>query len=311
LPQEDILLFLVFQELHGISSDGFFELEKLPNKAAVIGGGYIGVELSGILSAMGTDTKLLTRTNEILRSFDNIIKTTLMEQMKHIVKTNSVVKQVTKSSDGLLSLHLENGEMLEKLDTLIWAIGRVPATKNLNLNSIGVEVDEKGHVRTDKYQVTSQSHIFAVGDVTGRVNLTPVAIAAGRCLADRVWGGKSDSHLDYSVIPTVVFSHPPIGTVGLTEREAEQKYGKDKIKLYTSGFTNMYHALTSRKTKTAIKLIVTGPEEKIVGLHCIGIGSDEFLQGFAVAIKMGATKKDFDKTVAIHPTAAEELVLMR
>eukprot|EP01120_Amphizonella_sp_Union-15-10_P015184 TRINITY_DN7743_c0_g1_i1.p1 TRINITY_DN7743_c0_g1~~TRINITY_DN7743_c0_g1_i1.p1 ORF type:complete len:458 (-),score=98.98 TRINITY_DN7743_c0_g1_i1:55-1428(-) len=296
---------------HGITSDQFFELENLPSKSVVVGAGYIGVELSGIFHALGSDTQLLIRGDQVLKNFDQMLKDSLMAQMKHIIRTNSSIERVTKSSNGTLDISLKDGTVLDKVDCLLWAVGRNPMTEKLNLEAVGVKLDDQGHVITDKYQVTSQDHVFAVGDVTGRVNLTPVAIAAGRHLADRVWGGKIDSFLDYDNIPTVVFSHPPIGTVGMTQSEAEQKFGKEKVKAYTTSFVNMYHSVTTRKTKTDIKLVVTGPQEKIVGLHSIGIGADEFLQGFAVALKMGATKKDFDSTVAIHPTAAEEIVTLK
>uniref|UniRef100_A0A8U8CD45 Glutathione reductase, mitochondrial n=1 Tax=Geospiza parvula TaxID=87175 RepID=A0A8U8CD45_GEOPR len=175
----------------------------------------------------------------------------------------------------------------------------------------GVRVDPKGHVVVDEYQNTTRRGIYAVGDVCGRALLTPVAIAAGRKLAHRLFEGKQDSRLDYENIPTVVFSHPPIGTVGLTEEEAVAIHGKDKVKIYNTSFTPLYHAVTQRKVKCVMKLVCAGKEEKVVGLHMQGLGCDEMLQGFAVAIKMGATKADLDNTVAIHPTSAEELVTLR
>ena len=174
----------------------------------------------------------------------------------------------------------------------------------------GVEQDDKGFIPTDKFQKTNVDHIFALGDVTGRAQLTPVAIAAGRRLGDRLYGGMTDRHLNYDLISTVVFSHPTIGTVGLTEAAAREQYG-DAVKIYTSGFTGMYYALGTLKKRSVMKLIVVGDDEKVVGAHVIGEGADEMLQGFAVAIRMGATKKDFDDTVAIHPTSAEEFVTMR
>jgi glutathione reductase (NADPH) len=173
-----------------------------------------------------------------------------------------------------------------------------------------VKLDAYGFIETDAYQVTSADNIYAIGDVTGRAQLTPVAIAAGRRLSDRVFGGQEDRHLDYETIPTVIFSHPPIGTVGLTEAAARAQYGDD-VHVFTSGFVPMYHALTTRKVRADMKLVTVGAERRIVGLHVIGAGADEMLQGFAVAVRMGATKKDFDDTIAIHPTSAEELVTMR
>lgn len=193
---------------------------------------------------------------------------------------------------------------------MIWAIGRRPST-DLNLEAAKVRLTDRGYVEVDKYQNTSQPGIYAVGDVTGHYELTPVAINAGRRLAARLFRGESENYLEYENIPTVVFSHPPIGTCGLTQEQAEAKYGADNLKIYRTKFTNMYHAVCRRKTSTSMKLICAGSEEKVVGLHIIGIGADEMLQGFGVAMRMGATKKDFDNCVAIHPTAAEELVTMR
>jgi glutathione reductase (NADPH) len=207
-------------------------------------------------------------------------------------------------------LHSEDGRAFGPYDAILWAIGRDPNVDNLALENAGVQSDEKGFIPTDKFQQTNVEHIFALGDVTGRAALTPVAIAAGRRLADRLYGGMDGRHLDYSLIPTVIFSHPPIGTVGLTESQARAKYGDD-IEIYTSAFIPMYYALGENKQRSMMKLITAGEEQRIVGCHIIGDGADEMLQGFAVAIRMGATKKDFDDTVAIHPSNAEELVTMR
>lgn len=204
---------------------------------------------------------------------------------------------------------MENGKECT-VDSLVWAIGREPATDNLNLAVTGVKTNEKGYIDVDKYQNTNVKGIYAVGDNTGAVELTPVAVAAGRRLSERLFNNKPEEHLDYSNIATVVFSHPPIGTIGLTEPEAIEKFGADNVKVYKSSFTAMYSAVTQHRQPCRMKLVCVGKEEKIVGLHGIGFGMDEILQGFAVAIKMGATKKDFDNTVAIHPTAAEEFVTM-
>ncbi|HEY7759661.1 MAG TPA: FAD-dependent oxidoreductase, partial [Burkholderiales bacterium] len=193
----------------------------------------------------------------------------------------------------------------------IWAIGRAPNTRGLDLAATGLTLDELGFVPTDAFQETAVPGIYAIGDVAGRAALTPVAIAAGRCLADRLFGGMRERKLVYENIPTVIFSHPPIGTVGLSEPEALLRYPADQLKVYQARFTPMSHAFTTRKVKTAIKLIVAGSAETVVGCHIIGPGADEMLQGFAVAIRMGATKRDFDETVAIHPTVAEELVTLR
>ena len=194
---------------------------------------------------------------------------------------------------------------------MIWAIGRTPNTANLNLGAAGVETDEHGFIPTDKFQNTNVPGIYAIGDNTGRLALTPVAVAAGRRLAERLFNGKPNEHLNYDLVPTVVFSHPPIGTIGLTEAQARLEFGDDAIKVYTSEFTAMYRALTSHREPTRMKLVSAGAEQKVVGLHVIGFAADEMLQGFGVAIKMGATKADFDNCVAIHPTSAEEFVTMR
>jgi glutathione reductase (NADPH) len=193
---------------------------------------------------------------------------------------------------------------------VIWAIGREPNTAALGIAALGVQLHAAGHVMTDALQQTNVAGLYAIGDVTGHWQLTPVAIAAGRRLSDRLFGGMADRALDYHNIPTVVFSHPPIGTVGLSEREARERHG-DAVKVYTSDFVPMYHALTTRKPRVSMKLVCAGADERIVGLHVIGAGADEMLQGFAVAVKMGATKRDFDDTVAIHPTSAEEFVTLR
>ncbi|GKX55619.1 glutathione-disulfide reductase [Leminorella grimontii] len=298
---------------YGITSDGFFALDAMPKRVAVVGAGYIAVEIAGVLNGLGADAHLFVRKHAPLRTFDPMIVDTLLEVMAAEgpqLHTNSVPKEVVKNADGSLTLKLENG-VEHQTDCLIWAIGRVPATDNVNLAAAGVEVNERGYITVDKYQNTNVPGIYAVGDNTGAVELTPVAVAAGRRLSERLFNNKPDEHLDYSNIPTVVFSHPPIGTVGLTEEEARKQYGDDQVKVYKSSFTAMYTAVTSHRQPCRMKLVCAGAEEKIVGIHGIGFGMDEILQGFAVAVKMGATKKDFDNTVAIHPTAAEEFVTMR
>ncbi|KAM4672591.1 glutathione reductase, mitochondrial isoform 8-T8 [Amazona ochrocephala] len=236
------------------------------------------------------------------------------------------VKTVTKSPSGLLDVtvtssmpgHKPTEEVIQDVDCLLWAVGREPNTQDLCLDRVGVQMDAKGHVVVDEYQNTTRRGVYAIGDVCGRALLTPVAIAAGRKLAHRLFEGKQDSRLDYHCIPTVVFSHPPIGTVGLTEDEAVAAYGRENVKIYSTSFNPLYHAVTQRKVKCVMKLVCAGKEEKplssspkVVGLHMQGMGCDEILQGFAVAIKMGATKADLDNTVAIHPTSAEELVTLR
>ncbi|XP_043915554.1 glutathione reductase, mitochondrial [Protopterus annectens] len=305
----------------GITSDGFFELEELPRRSVIIGAGYIAVEIAGILSTLGSKTSLLIRHDKVLRNFDSLISSNCTEELQNAnidVRKYTQVKSVTKAADGLevtvvTAVPGQQTEIstIKQVDCLLWAIGRDPNTKGLNLEKLGVNLDKKGHIVVDEFQNTNKKGTYAIGDVCGVALLTPVAIAAGRKLAHRLFEGKEDSKLDYSNIPTVVFSHPPIGTVGITEEQATAKYGKENVKIYLTSFTPMYHAVTKRKTKCVMKLVCSGKEEKVVGLHMQGIGCDEMLQGFAVAVKMGATKADFDNTVAIHPTSAEELVTLR
>ncbi|AHF75305.1 glutathione reductase [Sodalis praecaptivus] len=298
---------------YGIDSDGFFALDAMPERVAVVGAGYIAVEIACVLNGLGAQTHLFVRKHAPLRTFDPLIVETLVEVMQAegpTLHTGSVPRSVTKNQDGSLTLTLHNDQQFT-VDALIWAIGREPATDNLNLAAAGVETDSTGHIQVDKYQNTNVPGIYAVGDNTGAVELTPVAVAAGRRLSERLFNNKPEEHLDYTLIPTVVFSHPPIGTIGLTEPEAIEKYGKNEVKVYKTSFTSMYTAVTQHRQPCRMKLVCAGPQQKIVGLHGIGFGMDEILQGFAVAIKMGATKQDFDNTVAIHPTAAEELVTMR
>jgi glutathione reductase (NADPH) len=299
---------------YGIDSDGFFALETQPKSVAVVGAGYIAVELAGVLHALGSQSHLIVRKDKPLRTFDAMLSDTLVEQMaKHgpTLHTHSVPNRIEKTVDGQYVVHCDNGQTIGPVESLIWAIGREPATDNINLESTGVELNEGGYIYTDKYQNTSVDGIYAVGDNTGRAQLTPVAVAAGRRLCERLFNNKPYEHLDYNNIATVVFSHPVIGTVGLSETQAIEEYGVEQVSVYNSQFTALYQAITEDyRDPTRMKLVCVGKEEKIVGIHSIGFGSDELLQGFAVAMKMGATKADFDNTVAIHPTSAEEFVTM-
>ncbi|WP_028766780.1 glutathione-disulfide reductase [Shewanella fidelis] len=299
---------------HGIDSDGFFALEQQPKRVAVVGAGYIAVEVAGVLQALGSDTHLFVRKHAPLRNFDPMLSEALVESMAidgPTLHTNSTPESVTKNADGSLTLKIENGESYD-VDCLIWAIGRHPSTANIGLENTKVELDAKGYVITDEQQNTTDAGIHCVGDImAGGVELTPVAVKAGRLLSERLFNGMTDAKMDYSCIPTVVFSHPAIGTMGLTEPEAIAQYGEDNITVYTSGFTSMYTAVTAHRQACKMKLVCAGEEQKVVGIHGIGYGMDEILQGFGVAMKMGATKADFDAVVAIHPTGAEEFVTMR
>jgi glutathione reductase (NADPH) len=298
----------------GITSDGFFDLEQRPGRVAVVGSGYIAIEVTGILNSLGSKTTLVLRTERALKEFDTMIGQATLKILRDQgvqCATGAVPEAVARKADGTLELTVGDGRKLGPFDTVIWAIGRGPVTHNLGLENVGVHLDSNGYITTDKYQVSSVPHIYAIGDITGHAQLTPVAIAAGRRLSDRLFGGMPDRYLDYTNIPTVVFGHPPIGTVGLTEAQARDQYGDDAVTVYVSSFVPMYYALTSAKPRCDMKLVTVGPEKRVVGVHIVGDGADEMLQGFAVAVRMGATKKDFDDTVAIHPTVAEELVTMR
>lgn len=297
----------------GIDSDGFFALDARPARAVVVGAGYIAVELAGVLRALGTDTTLLLRKTTVLREFDPLLAETLTTALVADgvrILTHSEPQRIGRLADGSLRIERSGGEPIDT-DCLLWAIGRAPATGDLNLAAAGVPLADDGTIPVDDFQNTGVDGIHAIGDVTGRAPLTPVAIAAGRRLADRLFGGQPDRHLDYGRIPSVVFTHPPIGTVGLTEPEARARFGDAAVRVYTSRFTPMARAFSPERRETAMKLVCTGTEQRVVGVHVIGDGADEMLQGFAVAVRMGATKRDFDDTVAIHPSSAEELVTMR
>jgi glutathione reductase (NADPH) len=297
----------------GIDSDGFFALKQQPKKVAVVGAGYIGVELAGLLHGLGSETHLIIRKEKPLKAFDPTIVDGLLDMMAdqglHVHNWCEISKLEKKGQK--ITASSEDGVLLDNLDCVIWAIGRTPNTHNINLESTGVLTDAHGRIQVDEFQNTNVPNIYAIGDVTGHFELTPVAIAAGRRLSMRLFAGQEESKLVYENIPTVVFSHPAIGSIGMTEPQALEKYGRDALKIYITRFTPLYHGLTDHKPKTIMKLICAGSDEKVVGCHILGPGADEMLQGFGVAIKMGATKADFDNCVAIHPTNAEELVTLR
>ncbi|NOY17148.1 MAG: glutathione-disulfide reductase [Gammaproteobacteria bacterium] len=296
---------------YGITSDGFFELEDLPKRVVVIGAGYIAVELAGVLNMLGSRVTMMLRKEIFLRNFDASLRECLMEEMLNNgvnILGSTQVSCVEKSANGLIEIVSSNNQKISDNNCLIWAIGRRPNTENIGLDTVGLEVTKEGFIETDEYQNTSIQGIYAVGDITGRAALTPVAIAAGRHLAERLFNNQPKAKLDYNNIPSVIFSHPPIGTVGMTEGEAREYYGE--VKVHQSRYTNIVHALSNHKKRSSIKMITVGAREKVVGIHVIGEGADEMMQGFAVAIKMGACKSDLDGTVAIHPTASEELVLL-
>jgi len=298
---------------YGITSDGFFELDEVPKRTAVIGAGYIAVEVAGVLNALGSDTHLFVRKDRPLRTFDKDIVDVLVDEMAKsgpTLHTHANATEVVKNTDDSLTISFDNGETIT-VDCLIWAIGRAANTSGFGLEKTGVKLTEKGTIYSDEFENTSVPGIYALGDVTGKLDLTPVAVKAGRQLSERLFNNKADAKLDYTDVATVVFSHPVIGSVGLTEEKAIAKYGAENIKVYKSSFTPMYTALGDNRQPSTMKLVTLGEDEKIIGLHGIGYGVDEMIQGFSVAIKMGATKADFDNTVAIHPTGSEEFVTMR
>jgi glutathione reductase (NADPH) len=296
----------------GITSDDFFALEQRPRRVAIVGSGYIATELAGAFHELGSAVEIFIRKDRLLSHFDTMLGKSLMRETRAqgMLIHEHVVPAALKEHEGAKTLVAEDGREFPGFDCVLWAIGRTANVAELNLESAGVVVDDMNFIVTDEFQNTNVRGIYAIGDVTGRAALTPVAIAAGRRLSERLFNGKTDLRLDYNLIATVVFTHPPIGTVGMSESEARAVYG-DAVKVYVADFTPMYHALTTRKSHTDMKLVCVGPEQKIIGCHVIGAGADEMMQGFAVAIRMGATKRDFDDTVAIHPTSAEELVTMR
>ena len=295
----------------GIVSDGFFDLRASPRRVAIVGGGYIAVELAGVLHALGAEVTIHARGEHLLGGFDAEttaqLQTAMLERGVRIAMGREPAAVAREGEAYALSF--ADGEASGGYDTLIWAIGRDANTGRLDLDKAGVRVGPGGHVETDDWQDTNVDGIHALGDVTGRLALTPVAVAAGRRLADRLFGNMPDAKLDYANVPTVVFSHPPLGAVGLSEEAARAVHGED-VAIYRVRFRPMFSALTGGDERTFMKLVCVGADERVVGIHVVGRAADEMLQGFAVALKAGARKSDFDATVAIHPTSSEELVLM-
>jgi glutathione reductase (NADPH) len=294
---------------HIISSNEAFFLDSLPEKIVIVGGGYIAVEFAGIFHGLGVDTTLLYRGPLFLRGFDQDVREALANEMQKKginVKFNSNIGEIEKKGDQLIAL-LDDGEQLEA-GQIMYATGRKPMTENLGLESVAIELDNDNAIKVNEQYQTNVPSIYAIGDVTNRVNLTPVALAEGMVLAKRLFGNENKD-VDYSDIPTCVFSQPNIGTVGLTEEEAREQY-KD-IDIYKSSFKPMKLSLSDSDEKTFMKLIVDKKSDRVVGVHMLGPDAGEIIQGIGIAIKAGATKKTFDSTIGIHPTAAEEFVTMR
>jgi len=299
-------------ELGGVSDD-FFHLCAAPKRVALIGGGYVAVELAGVLQALGSAVEVFVRGERLLSGFDAELSEMLAEDYRQSglhIHFNHRLQAVER--DGLKHLRLRDadGNASEPFDSVLFATGRQPNTDELHLDRVGIATDARGHVLVDAWQATNVEGVFAVGDVTGKLALTPVAIAAARRLMDRLFGGKPDAKLDYRDVPTVVFAHPPIATVGLTEIEARAQHG-DAVHVFRTGFRPMLYALADVPQRSLFKLVCVGEERRVIGIHLLGDGVDEIMQGFAVAMKRGITLDDLHDTVAIHPTSAEEVVLMR
>jgi glutathione reductase (NADPH) len=292
-----------------ISSNEIFYLETLPKHAVVVGGGYIATEFAGILHGLGVEVEQIYRRDLFLRGFDIELREQLAEDMRSRgvkLRFNDNVLSVTKEAEGL-SLQLESGETL-LTDQVLYATGRKPLLEGLGLENTAVSLNEQGYIAVDKGFQTSEPSVYAVGDVTGGMELTPVALAEGMSLAKRLFKGDTTT-LDYSYIATAIFSQPNLATVGYNEDEARERFGD--IAVYTSRFTHMKHTLSKNPSKTFLKLIVDKASDKVIGAHMMGDEAGEIIQGLAVAIKAGATKADFDGTIGIHPTVAEEFVTMR
>ncbi|WP_447727461.1 glutathione-disulfide reductase [Sphingomonas koreensis] len=295
---------------HGITSNEVFHLDKLPKRVLIAGAGYIANEFAGIFNEFGAKVTLINRSDVILRGYDEQIRDRLLQISitKGIdFRFHAEFRGIEKQADGSLKVSMTNHEPLE-VDLVLFATGRVPNTEGLGLAEAGVELDDKGAVVVGADNQSSVESIYAVGDVTNRVQLTPVAIREGQAFADTVFGNKPTT-VDYNCIPAAVFSHPPIAGVGLTEGQAKQKYGS--VRVYTSDFRAMKNVLAGRNERALYKMVCEADSGKVLGLHMIGPDAPEILQAAAVAVKAGLTKADFDQTVALHPSMAEELVLMK
>ena len=294
---------------HTITSNEAFDLNELPPRVAIIGGGFIACEFAGIFNGLGSEVTQLYRGDAILRGFDHDVRRVVGSEMQKKgvrLKLEAEVESIRKTDSGL-ELTLQGGDTLEA-DQILYATGRVPNVRDLGLRDIGVEIRADGRVVVDEFSQTNIEHIYAVGDVTSRVNLTPVAIYEGNAFADTVFGGRVRP-VNHEFVPSAVFSQPPVGTVGYSEEDAITHIGP--IDVYISEFRPMKHTLSGRDEKTMMKLIVERESQKVVGIHVVGPDAAEIVQGFAVAVKSGLTKERFDCTIGIHPTAAEELVTMR
>lgn len=295
----------------GITSDGFFGLQTQPRRVAVVGAGYIGVELAGVLRALGSEVTVIAPHDRVLAVFDDIISVTVAESMTRQgieLALGTTVESLAQTEEGI-AVRSADGRSLDGFDTVIWAVGRRPDTAGLDLPAAGLATDRGGFLRVDASWATERPGIYAVGDITGEKSLTPLAIAAGRRLAELLLSPEQARPAPHAHVPTVVFAHPPVGAVGLTEAEACARYAK--VQVYETQFSPLGQAFSAHPSTTAMKLVCAGSEQRVVGIHMVGEGVDEMLQGFAVALNSGITKAELDRTVAIHPTSAEELVTLK
>ena len=295
----------------GITSNEAFHLDAIPKRILIAGGGYIANEFAGIFNEFGSHVTIMTRSDQMLRSYDESLRERLLHisMLKGIdFRFNAEFESIEKTDEGCFTVSMSNHEPVE-VDLVMFATGRVPNTKGLGLDKAGVELGEKGEIVVDRFSKTNVDHIYAVGDVTDRVQLTPVAIREGQAFADTVFGGGDPVAVDHGCVAAAVFSHPPMAGVGMTETEARQKIGS--VKVYTSDFRAMKNVLAGRDERALYKMVCDGENGKILGIHMIGPDAPEIMQAAAVAVKAGLTKADFDATTAIHPTMAEELVLLR
>lgn len=296
---------------YGITSDDFFKLHKKPKRVVIVGSGYIALEIACMLHALGSQITLIIRYKNFLRKFDDILGGTLMEILKKkisVIPQNKII-QVKKNNTENLTIYLQNKISISNIDCLIWAIGRSPNIAHLNLKNTDICLKNSA-IQINKYEQTTVKNIYALGDVTNTYNLTPVALKRGRYLSQRLFN-QENIYINYKYVPTIIFTHPPLASVGYSEKFAISKYGKENIKIYTTSFKSMYDTLAMNNIKTAMKLICLGDKEEVIGCHIIGLNCDEMLQGITIAMNIGATKKDFDHTIAIHPTISEELVTMK
>ncbi|MFL6607111.1 MULTISPECIES: glutathione-disulfide reductase [Pseudomonas] len=296
---------------HAISSNEAFFLKTLPKRMLVVGGGYIAVEFAGIFHGMGAQTSLLYRGDLFLRGFDGAVRKHLAEELQRRgldLQFNADIQRIDKEADGSLKVTLKDGRTLST-DCVFYATGRRPMLDNLGLENTGVTLDEKGFVQVNEKYETAEPSILAIGDVIGRVQLTPVALAEGMAVARRLFKPEQYRLVDYRMIPTAVFSLPNIGTVGLTEEQAREE--GHEVQIFESRFRPMKLTLTECQERTLMKLVVDAKSDKVLGCHMVGPDAGEIVQGLAIALKAGATKRDFDETIGVHPTAAEEFVTMR